>query len=120
VDEKVAGRLLVERGMDRLSSMLPIGPADTDLHRGARRTAQRFALNAEVEVVSPAQATGIAINASAGGMRVALDRPIAVGEPCLVCVTTAPGRVSVEHAVVVWVREAPDGWLLGLRFVEPN
>ncbi len=104
--------------MERISAMLPTGGADLDVHRGARRATQRYPLHADVELVEPVPAQGIVLNASAGGMRIAIDRPVDVDALCVVRVVTAPGRELFEKARVVWTRELPDGWLVGLQFVE--
>jgi len=104
--------------VDRLSTILPKGGADVALHRGARRRARRWSLDAEVELVSPGHGSGLAINASVGGLRVALDRGVPHGERCTLVVRTAPGHETVEHARVVWSKSQPDGYILGLAFIE--
>ncbi|MGB5812302.1 MAG: PilZ domain-containing protein [Polyangiales bacterium] len=104
--------------VDRLSSILPKGNADAALHRGARRRARRWSLDAEIELVSPGQGSGLAINASVGGLRIALDRGVPLDEVCTLRVRTAPERETIEHARVVWSRAQPDGYVLGLAFVE--
>lgn len=106
--------------MERIASMMPVGDRDDATHRGARRAARRWALHADIELIDPIQARGIALNASVGGMRVAVDRPVPEGTLCVLRVNTSPGRGSVEHARVVWARQQPDGWLLGLEFVDPH
>ncbi len=105
--------------VDRLSSILPKGGADVALHRGARRRARRWALDAEVELVSPGHGSGLAINASVGGLRIALDRGLAIDEACTLRVRTAPQHETLEHARVVWSQARPDGYVLGLAFIEP-
>ncbi len=103
--------------MDRISSMLPVGPDDASTHRGARRRATRYPLNADVRVIAPSEARGTVLNASAGGLRVALDRAFAEGEVLEVEVAFAEDRVSREGATVVWCRELADGCLVGLACV---
>ncbi|MEM9730340.1 MAG: PilZ domain-containing protein [Myxococcota bacterium] len=105
---------------ERLSSILPKGNADAALHRGARRHARRWSLDAEVELVSPGRGSGMAINASVGGLRIALDRGVPLDEVCTLRVRTAPDRETIEHARVVWSKAQPDGFVLGLAFVEPS
>jgi len=104
--------------VDRLSSILPKGGADAALHRGARRRARRWALDAEVELLSPGRGSGLAINASVGGLRIALDRGLPIDEACTLRVRTAPEHETVEHARVVWSQARPDGYVLGLAFIE--
>lgn len=104
--------------MERMAAMLPMGGEDTEVHRGARRESQRYPLHADVELLEPLSASGVVINASAGGMRLALDGPLVAGALCIVRIVTAPGREVVEKARVIWSRELPDGWLVGLQFVQ--
>jgi hypothetical protein len=103
--------------MDRISGMFPDGEEDTDVHRGARRASQRYPLHADVELVEPLAATGVAINASTGGMRVAIDKALDVDALCVARIVTEAGAEIIEKARVVWTRELPDGWLVGLQFV---
>jgi hypothetical protein len=102
---------------DRLASILPTGGADVAIHRGARRRSRRWSLDAEIDLLSPVRGTGLAINASVGGLRVAVDMGVPVGEICTLRVRTAPNHQTVEHAKVVWAKARPDGYLLGLKFV---
>ena len=102
--------------MERIASLLPTGGGDLDTHHGARRAARRYPLNADVEVIEPRASSGIAINASAGGMRLALEEPLAVGELCVLRVSTT-SREMIEHVRVVWTKEQPDGCLVGVEFV---
>ncbi len=67
--------------------------------------------------MEPEAISGVVINASAGGLRVAVDQCVDVGSLCFARIKTAREHESLEHAEVVWARELPDGWLLGLRFV---
>ncbi len=103
--------------MDRISALLPTGPNDELTHRGARRRATRYPLHADVRIVAPFETTGTVLNASAGGMRVALDEAIANGDEVELEVRFDDDKVSRERARVVWCRELPDGWLAGLQFV---
>ena len=103
--------------VDRLSSILPKGGADAAVHRGARRRFRRWALDAEIELLSPEQGSGLAINASVGGLRVAVDKGVPVDHVCTLRVRTAPDHSTIEHAKVVWSKAQPDGYLLGLEFI---
>jgi len=102
---------------DRLASILPKGGADVAVHRGARRRFRRWALDAEVELLTPARGSGLAINASVGGLRIAVDRGVPVDHVCTLRVRTAPNHETVEHAKVVWSRAQPDGYVMGLEFI---
>lgn len=102
--------------MDRIASILPAGGGDLDTHHGARRASRRYPLNADVEVIEPRETAGIAINASAGGMRIALDEPLAVGDLAVLRVRT-DSRELIEHVRVVWTKPFADGCLVGVEFV---
>jgi len=103
--------------MESLAAMLPVGPQDELAHRGARRRATRYPMHADVKVVGAEASEGVVLNASAGGLRVALDRGYREGQRIELDIELVNDRVSREAAEVVWSRELPDGWLVGLRFV---
>jgi hypothetical protein len=105
---------------DRLASILPKGGADVAVHRGARRRSRRWALDAEVDLLGPVRGAGLAINASVGGLRVAVDMGVPVGHVCTLRVRTAPDHQTVEHAKVVWSQARPDGYVLGLEFISAS
>ena len=111
------GRRALSPVTDRLSSILPKGGADVALHRGARRRSRRWALDAEIDLLGPVRGAGLAINASVGGLRVAVDMGVPVGQVCTLRVRTATDHQTVEHAKVVWSQARPDGYLLGLQFI---
>ena len=52
------------------------------------------------------------VEASVGGVRMILDRELAVGDEVTARITT-PQRESLERVRVVWMRALPDGWLVG-------
>jgi hypothetical protein len=104
--------------MERIGEGLPVGVDDEAVHHGARRASPRMPLDADVELLEPRPGQGLAINVSAGGIRVAVDAPLTVGEHCMLKVSSE--RVTIEHARVVWVRQMPDGWLAGLEFTLPH
>lgn len=81
-----------------------------------RRASRRFPLHADVEVLDPVHAHGVVINASDGGLRVALDSTLPLNVVCVVEVKLPDGS-TVELARVAWVREHRDGYLVGLSFV---
>lgn len=82
----------------------------------ARRANERYPLHADVEVLEPWSAHGVVINASDGGLRVALERELPVGLTCVVEIAVEEGK-TVEMVRVAWSRELPDGFLVGLAFV---
>jgi len=102
--------------MDPIHTLVPVG-SDLDVHRGARRASRRVSLDAEVVMLEPRRGYGFAINVSAGGIRIALDELVEIGEECELLLRTAPDREWIERARVVWSRELPDGYVYGLEFV---
>lgn len=103
--------------MQRISS-LPSGPEDEFVHRGARRRSTRYVLHGEVTVTAPVEAEGFLFNASAGGMRIAIDTAVETGSTLEMRVHLTDDQQSLETGEVVWCRELPDGWLVGVRFIE--
>ncbi len=103
--------------MENIGRWMPTGPSDESVHRGARRRSTRYPLHGEVMVTAPVEAAGVVFNASAGGLRVALDRAVEVGARLELSVRFDERRESRERGEVVWTRELPDGWLVGLRFL---
>jgi hypothetical protein len=81
-----------------------------------RRSAHRFPLNADVEILEPWSAHGVVINASEGGLRIAVDTELPVGTLCVLEVQLQDSA-TVEVARVAWVKAHPDGFLVGLSFV---
>jgi len=81
-----------------------------------RRNANRYPLNADVEILEPFNAHGVVINASQGGLRVAVDLELPLDAVCVVEVQLDEGK-TVELARVAWVKARPDGYLIGLSFV---
>lgn len=82
----------------------------------ARRTSDRYPLDADVEVVEPLRAHGVVINASEGGMCIAVDRELPLGFGCVLEIALQEGK-TIERARVVWLRQLPDGYLAGVTFV---
>ncbi len=105
-----------------LSSVTPLPSAppaaDPCAHRGARRSSPRIPITADVEVVEPARAVGIALNASEGGLRVAVDKALYVEDVVTVRLTVEGEDSNVVRARVVWVRELKDGWVAGLELLK--
>ena len=81
-----------------------------------RRAEERFALQADVQVLEPFNAHGVVINASHGGLRVAVDRELPRGVVCVIEIHLEEGK-TVEMTKVVWSRSHPDGYLVGLSIV---
>ena len=103
--------------MQRISNLMPSGPHDELVHRGARRQSTRYPLDGEVKITAPIEAEGFLFNASVGGMRIAIDRAVEKGALLHMHVHFTDERHSDEVAEVIWCRELPDGFLVGVRFV---
>lgn len=99
-----------------MSSAAPAG-RDESLHRGARRASARQPMHGSVRMTAPVQAEGFLFNASAGGLRLALNQPVEVGATVELQVHLSGDTWAEDRAEVVWCRELPDGWLVGVRFV---
>lgn len=67
--------------------------------------------------MTPRRGSGLAINASVGGLRVAVDMGVPVDHVCTLRVRTAPDHATIEHAKVVWSKARPDGYVMGLEFI---
>lgn len=81
-----------------------------------RRSTRRYPLHADIEILEPFNAHGVVINASHGGLRVAVDVELPLDAVCVVEVQLEEGK-TVELARVAWVKAHPDGYLIGLSFV---
>ena len=96
---------------------LPSGPADESGHRGARRQSARYPVDGHVRITRPVRAEGFLFNMSAGGLRLALNRGVATGDVVEFELRVADAPATTERARVVWSREQPDGWLVGMCFL---
>ena len=105
--------------MSHVSSDTPISHVTfIGLARQRRRGARR-PLNADVRVVEPQEGSGVAINASDGGLRIAVDCALHPDDH-VVMILSDDGQDTVERARVVWSRELKDGWIVGLERVGLN
>jgi hypothetical protein len=73
--------------------------------------------HAVVQVLEPARGVGVTLNASEGGLRVAVDCLLEPGDTCLVCIED-PAHGRVERARVAWSRQLPDGCIAGLQLLD--
>jgi hypothetical protein len=90
---------------------------DSATHRGSRRRSERVPMHADVEIFEPSAATGVVLNASTGGLRIAVDRPLYVNDVCALRITLGSDDSTITRARVVWVREMKDGFLAGLELI---
>ena len=79
-----------------------------------RRSARRVPSSVEVEVLAPRAGTGVVLNASSGGARVAVDWPLRRGELVELRLKGQSGVSLVDTMRVVWSREVADGFIAGL------
>lgn len=86
--------------------------AASGLHH--RRTARRIPSTVAVEILAPRKGSGVLLNASTGGARVAVDCELVRGELCHVRLVGRSGIALVDSLRVVWAREVADGWIAGL------
>lgn len=82
-----------------------------------RRRSRRVPAQNPVEVLLPRSGMGIALNASDGGIRVAVDCALIPGEECQLLVRREQGP-TVLTTKVVWSRPVADGWVAGLAMAE--
>jgi hypothetical protein len=82
-----------------------------------RRSDERFPLNADVEILEPISASGVVINASANGLRIAIDKQLEKGTVCVLAIRVEDQQ-TIEVGRVAWSREFPDGFLVGLSLVK--
>ena len=83
----------------------------------ARRLAPRFPYHAEVELTGRTHAVGITTDVSAGGVRMALDTPLRVGDVYSVVVKSPTSRVFRNSARVVWREPGTSGHVVGVQFL---
>jgi len=81
-----------------------------------RRRFARRPFNATVELLTPKAASGVTINVSEGGLRIAVDRVLDVGDMTLLQVRDG-GQPQLKRARVVWTQPTRDGCIAGLEFV---
>src|SRR5262245_21100757 len=85
--------------------------------KSERRVGRRYPMDAEVMITAPVEAWGHAINVSARGIRVALNRALYVGMRCQVRIEASAENQTLQRARVVWTKPQPDGCVLGLEFL---
>jgi len=78
----------------------------------SRRRWERTPLDADVQILSPVAAKGLALNISAGGVFVALSRALREGQICTLSLEGQP-----EIARVAWCQHVGTGCVAGLEFL---
>ena len=100
-----------------LSSESPAhAPTLMSLSRQRRRAARR-PFHATIEMVQPVAGEGVTLNASDGGLRVAVDARLRPDEICLFYVKELGGEPTLKRARVAWSRQVSDGWIAGLEIL---
>lgn len=97
-----------------LTTETPSRPVTIESLRQRRGSARR-PLHALVEVVQPTQGTGVTINVSHHGLRIAVDCTLTAGEVVLLYVREVDQPERLESARVAWVQQRPDGCIAGLQ-----
>lgn len=116
--EEITGEIPIPSALRESSVPVEVDRDATDAswHRGARRQHRRWSLDATISLRIPRRVEGITLNASRGGLRIAVDRPLPEGEPLRVHVASPEGHMAHETAHVVWQRPVADGYVAGLAF----
>lgn len=104
--------------MDNPSTSPPVSSTRLGAFFRQRRGSRRRELNAEIEVIQPAPGTGVTINESDGGLRIAVDCALRIGELCTLRLSVPGGNSRLETGRVVWSRELRDGWIAGVERIE--
>ena len=99
-----------------LTSETPSAPFHLEALR-QRRCSARRPLNASVEMLEPDSGEGVTINVSDGGLRIAVDVMLKVGDVVLFYVREHDKPERLERAKVAWSREQPDGCICGLQLI---
>jgi len=100
-----------------LSSESPAhAPTLMSLSRQRRREARR-PYHAAVEMVQPGAGEGVALNASEGGLRVAVDTRLQRDQTCLFYLRELGEEPRLQRARVAWSRRVSDGWIAGLEII---
>lgn len=102
----------IGQGPKLVSSKVDLDRSLSHRPRRSRRRWERSAIDAWVEIFSPVAATGVALNISAGGVLVALSRPLMRNQICVLALEGQP-----EMARVAWCRRMDTGCFAGLEFV---
>lgn len=113
VGEGSAGALLASDG-PTMASIRWVAPESGD--DDGRRRWRRVPVNGDITVIHPGRATGVVVDVSRGGMRIAIDRPLAMGDRFLCDVRLGDGQLTHERARVVWVKQSGGGCEAGLQF----
>ena len=82
-----------------------------------RRTADRGASDAQIEILAPIQVHADALDVSSTGIQLSLDGWLSTATLCDLQVTTHSGRVIFKRARVIWARRVGSDCVAGLQVV---
>ncbi|MFW2390322.1 MAG: PilZ domain-containing protein [Polyangiales bacterium] len=82
-----------------------------------RRHADRWASDAKIQILAPIEAHATALDVSATGVQVVLDRWLSTGALCDLRITTHTGRIIFKRARVIWARRVGEECVAGLHVV---
>ena len=104
--------------MPEVSTFPPPASSKRRCYAAARGLSRRWPLNAQVKFFGQHKATGVTLNASDGGLRVAVDRQLTTGDVCTMQIMYDVDRPEVRRGEVVWTHELRDGCIAGFKFVD--
>jgi hypothetical protein len=82
-----------------------------------RRNADRWASDAQIEILAPIQVHADALDVSSTGIQLSLDGWLSTGTLCDLQITTHSGRVIFKRARVIWARRVGSHCVAGLQLV---
>ncbi len=86
--------------------------ASADMRREIRReVSERVTLRG-----ASSSFDGWTLNMSRGGVRIIVERPIALGEQFDVTIGPSDASPLLRHGRVVWFQEEADGYIVGIAF----
>ncbi len=85
--------------------------------RQQRRAERRRTVNASVSVLAPYVGSGVTINASRQGLRMAVDCVLATGDACMLRIDRDDQPPQLIRGRVVWTQQVGDGCIAGLELL---
>jgi len=82
-----------------------------------RRNSDRWASDAQIEILAPIQVHADALDVSSTGIQLSLDGWLSTGTLCDLRITTHSGRVIFKRARVIWARRVGSDCVAGLQVV---
>ena len=82
-----------------------------------RRHAERWASDAQIEILAPIQTRATALDVSSSGIQLSLEGWLSTGTLCDLRITTHTGRVIFKRTRVIWARRVGGECVAGLHVV---